>query len=193
MLDVSSLAFSGTTGNLDIGNNAMIVRATDQTDLGTKVALVQSKVNAAANLLAWDGHGITASAVLDDLQVNGELTIMGYESSLLYLNAFAGISGLGSFDEITGNPIDFNQGPLKVTCLGDGIVDGSDYGLLNYGFQTPVYGVLSGTESAVPQVTTAAPVAPEAVPEPGIWSLVVSGLGLLSSSRRLRRRNASNL
>ena len=186
VLDTSSLAFSGPAGSIDIGNNAMIVRATGLSDLATKVALVQSKVNAAADLLALDGQGITASAVLDDLQVNGVLTIMVYDNSQLYLDTFAGVSGLGSFDEVTGDPIDFNQVLLKVTYLGDlngdgmvdgsdygymdyyfqstlvlgdlngdGIVDGSDYGLLDYGFQTQVYGVLNGGGSAVPQAAGA--------------------------------------
>ena len=187
VLDTSSLSFSGTTGSIDIGNNAMIVRAANQTDLAAKVSLVQSKVNTAADLLAWDGQGITASAVLDDLQVNGVLTIMVYDNSQLYLDHFAGVGGFGSFDEVTGDPIDFNQVPLKVTYLGDlngdgmvdgsdygymdyyfqstlalgdlngdGIVDGSDYGLLDYGFQTQVYGVLTSQAVASANLSSAA-------------------------------------
>ena len=87
--------------------------------------------------------------------------------------AFSGTTG--SLDAFTGNPVDSNQALLKVTSLSDlnsegtvdgsdygymdycfqstlalsdlngsGIVDGSLYGLLDYGFQTQVYGVLHG-------------------------------------------------
>ena len=168
VLDVSSLAFSGTTGSIDIGNNAMIVRASGQTDLATKVALVQAKVNAAADLLAWDGQGITASAALDDLQVNGVLAIMVYDNSQLYLDTFAGMSGLGSFQE-NGDPVDFNQALLKATYLGnlngDGMVDG----------------VQAGTGTPTSQQ---APAAPDAVPEPATTGLLMGGILALMGFRR---------
>ena len=164
VIDTSALAFSGTTGSLGIGNNAMVMSAT------------------VADMLASDGQGITSSTVLYE-QVNGVLTTMVYDNSQLSLDSFAGVSGLGSFDEVTGDPIDFNQALLKVTYLGDLNGDGSDYGLLDYGFQTQVCGVLNGTGAAA--------ASPEAVPEPGTWGLVASGLGLIMSARRLRRRSSN--
>ena len=170
VIDTSLLAFSGTTGSIDPGNNAMIAA-----DLETKVALVQSNVNAAADLLGWDGQGITASAGLDEL--------MAYENSQLYLDAYAGVGGLGLVNEITGNPIDLNEMLLKASYLGDmngdGLVDGSDYG-----FQTPVYGVLNGGGSVVAQVAPAASAAPEAVPEPGVLGLLLAGASALLGLRR---------
>ena len=108
---------------------------------------------------------------------------MAYENSQLYLDAYAGVGGLGLVNEITGNPIDLNEMLLKASYLGDmngdGLVDGSDYG-----FQTPVYGVLNGGGSVVAQVAPAASAAPEAVPEPGVLGLLLAGASALLGLRR---------
>ena len=143
VIDTSALAFFGITGSLDIGNAAMIVQ----------------------------GNDLTASAVLDGLQGNGALAIMG-DNSQLYLDSFAGVSELGSFDEVAGNPIDFNQVLVKATYIGD----------------------LDGDGSVVPQTdvagTGAVAASPEAVPEPGIFGLVfAAAAGLLGVRRNNRRRD----
>ena len=131
VIDTSALAFSGTTGNIDLG---------------------------------------AASAVFDDLQVNGVMTSMVYDNSELYLDTFAGVGGLDSFYEVAGDPIDFNQVLLK----------------------TQVYDVLNGGGSAVLQETAAAaaPVSPEAVPEPGLLGLVLTGALSLFGFRRNRGNRA---
>ena len=82
---------------------------------------------------------------------------------------------------------------------GDGIVDGSDYGLLDYGFQTQVYGVLNSAAGsagkAAPALTLratgsgAAPKSPEAVPEPGTLGLLLAGASAMLGLRRKAKRS----
>ena len=156
VIDTSALTLSGTTGSIGSVN-----------------------MNAAADLLAWDGQG-----------GDGVLAIMVSDNSQLCLDTFAGVGGL------TSEPIDFGQTSPKVTNLGDlnsdGIVDSSDYALLAYGFETQVYGVLNGGGSTTPAQTEssgtgAAPASPEAVPEPGSIGLLLAGAASLLGFRRNRK------
>ena len=151
--------------------------------------------------LTKEGAGtlnLSGSVMMAGLNANGGVTNLAQSGSIGEVNVAAGatvamavhsgsaynvldtsslaFSGTtGSLDAFTGNPVDSNQALLKVTSLSDlnsegtvdgsdygymdycfqstlalsdlngsGIVDGSLYGLLDYGFQTQVYGVLHG-------------------------------------------------
>ena len=218
VLDTSSLVFSGTTGKIDLWNNAMIVRAADAGANAVNLAAIQTKLNAGANNLTWTGEGITSTTAFNESGNTGVLTIMAYDNTGLLFDTFEGVSGLGSYD-LDSNPIGFNQVLLKLTYLGDlsgdgtvdgtdytlmdyyfqtqnmlgdtngdGVVDGTDYTLLDYGFQTQNFGVLAGAATSGSAGTGAAAASPEAVPEPGtLGFMLASALGLLGSRRKGNR------
>ena len=161
VLDTSALSFSGTTGNIDIGNNAMIMHATGLTDLTTDVALVQSSVSAAA-----------------DLQVN----------SVLPSNGVLEGSDYGYMDSYFQSTL--AQGDLNGDGIVDGSDYGLlDYDFQSqvYGVLTGGSSVSQPTGTAAG--TGAVPVSPEAVPEPGVAGLLLAGaLGLLGLRRGKKAR-----
>ena len=208
VLDTSSLSIAAG-GSLDLWDNALILRdQTGGTNQGANLSTVQSLVNAASDNGAWDKPGITSSTVIADLGAYSVLTVMVYDNTVLGIDSFEGISNLstdnggnqvmlkttylGDFD---GNGIvnsadygwlDFYYGyGLTVGDLnGDGQVNSADYNGIDYGYGYQAYGVMAG-RGATPAASAAS--TPEAVPEPGIWGLVVSGIGLLGSGLRPRR------
>ena len=156
---VTALAGSSSISSIDIGASGTL-------SMAAHTGSASNVIDTSA--LAFSGTTGT-TAVLDDLQVNGVLTIMVYDNSQRYLDTFAEVGGLGSFDEIAGDPIDFNQVLLKGAYLGT--LDGAG---------------LPSAAVSVAGIGTA-PASPEAVPEPGTLGLLLAGaLGLLG--RRLLRR-----
>ena len=183
--------------------------------------LVLSGSTAIAGLNADEGTTrIAASITLNSLQVgtSGTVALATHTGSAWNVIdtsslAFSGITGsldagnsamvvraIGLADLGTGDPIDYGnmdyyfQSTLALGDLnGDGIVDGSDYGLLDHGSQTQVYSVLNGGAAASPATlagvagTGAAPASPEAVPEPGVLGLLLAGASALLGSRRNRK------
>ena len=175
VLDVSSLTLSGSTSTLDLWNNAMIVRAADAGANATNLALVTDRLNAGRDNLAWDGQGINSSTAFNELNNSGVLSLMAYDNSLLDYY-FQSSNALGDLN-------------------GDGLVDGTDYALIDYGFQTQNFGVLAnaggGVANPAPTATmNMAPVSPEAVPEPGALGLLMAGASALLGIRRRSGKNA---
>ena len=211
-----SIVVGSGTGTIDTGANTnsiggavsgpgTMAKAGDgMLTLDGSVALGGLNANGGTVALAKSGTfgalAIGTSATVSLATHSGSTYNVLDTSSLAFAGiTFAGVGGLGSFDEATGDPVDFNQVPLKVAYLGDlngdDMVDGSDYGLLDYGFQTQQFGVLTSNGAAVASLAATVPASsapatsPEAVPEPGSIGLLLAGaLGLLGFRRNGRNR-----
>ena len=214
VLDTSALSIAAG-GTLDLWDNALILRdQTGGTNQGTNLSTVQGLVNTAFDNGAWDKPGITSSTVIADLGAYSVLTVMVYDNTVLGVDSFEGINNLqtdnggnqvmlkttylGDFD---GNGIvnsadygwlDFYYGyGLTVGDLnGDGQVNSADYNGIDYGYGYQAYGVLAGGGQAAPAASAAsasAPASPEAVPEPGTFGLLLTGLLGLLGHRRSRK------
>ena len=189
---------SGSTATLVKAGSGALVLAGDanlariNAGAGT-VALNHSIVLPSLNVgtsgtVSLTAHSGSTPTVLD----TSALTFSDATGSL---GAFADASGLGSFLENGDAIVDGSNYGYMDYCFqstlasgdlnGDGIVDASDYGLLDHGVQTPVYGVLNESASAVAQ---AAPSSPSAVPEPGAFGLLLAGAAGLLGIRRGRSR-----
>ena len=120
---------NGWTGQLDVGGNDMIVHGGD---LPTITSQIASGFNKASGF--WNGQGITSSAAAAD---SSKLSAIGVisDSNGLY-STFDGQS-VGSGDIL-----------IKYTNFGDanldGKVNGSDYALIDNGFNTHQSGWLNG-------------------------------------------------
>ena len=197
-----TLALSGSLGWIGVTADTGVLQLTDSAKLASVTIGTSGTLALTPHTGAWktiDTSSLTFSGTSGSIDLGNSamavLAIMAYDNSQVYLDTFAGVSGLGASDEVTGDPVDFNQALLKTTCLGDlngdGIVDGSDYGLLDYGSQIQVYGVLNGGGAGVAQSAAAAagsgaaPASPEAVPEPGMLGMLLAGaFGLLGRRHR---------
>ena len=211
-----SIAAGGTLDLWD--NALLLRDRTAGANQATNLSIVQGLVNTAFDNGAWDKPGITSSTVIADLGAYSVLTVMVYDNTVLGVDSFEGINNLmtdnggnqvmlkttylGDFD---GNGIvnsadygwlDFYYGyGLTVGDLnGDGQVNSADYNGIDYGYGYQAYGVLASDQSAgvvAPLESTeksAFSAAPEAVPEPGTLSLLLTAaMGLLG-----RRRGKKN-
>ena len=131
VLDTSSLTLSGSTSNLNLWNNAMILRASGSSQNAANLATVKAEVNAASNGLQWNGAGIGSTTAFNEtgLGKTQALAVMVYDNTVIAQSSFEGVSGLGYFDGET--PVGFNQVLVKLTYLGDfnadGVINASDY------------------------------------------------------------------
>ena len=131
VLETSSLSIT-TGGNIDIWNNAMILRASGTTENAANLATVKAAVNSASNGLRWNGVGIGSTTAFNEAQPEHTqaLALMVYDNTVIKQGSFEGVSGLGYFDE-SSNPVGFNQVLVKLTYLGDfnadGVINASDY------------------------------------------------------------------
>jgi hypothetical protein len=112
----------GSTGTLDIGDNAVVIRGGDAS------AAVRSAVALAFNQGNWNGPGITSSVAAADPD---GFTAVGHATAAnLNRTSFAGASGLSTSDVL-----------VKFTYAGDANLDGQvdigDLGLLSGAWQQP--------------------------------------------------------
>ena len=186
----------GPTGGIDLADNDLVIRA----DGGSRAAVladVTARLTSGAAALAWNGPGISSSTAATD---SAHLTALG-----VILND----DGLGGplYSNFSGEPVDLNSVLVKYTYYGDadlsGIVDGTDYALIDNGFNAGLLGWLNGdfdysgtidgTDYALIDNAFNAqggalghsPLA--AVPEPSALALL--GAGMLVGAYRLRTRN----
>jgi len=136
LIDTNALSLGGgfvsPTATLDIGNNAMIVRAAS----GITVNQVGQAIAAASDFGSFDLPGITSSAAANDPSF--ATTVGWLDNSQTAYGDFT--KGVASFDN--GNLDGFSADILiKYTYYGDanldGIVDGQDIALLKQGLSSP--------------------------------------------------------
>ena len=131
VLDTSSLSITAG-GNIDLWNNAMILRASGTSENAINLTAVKAAVNAASNGLQWNGAGLGSTTAFSEAQPEHTqaLALMVYDNSVIKQGSFEGVSGLGYFDG-DSQPVGFNQVLVKLTYLGDfnadGVVNASDY------------------------------------------------------------------
>jgi hypothetical protein len=115
VLQVSTLANQGT---LDLTNNSMVIQP------GADIGSITAQVQAAFNGGAWNGTS-----------TGGVITSSTAANDSTHLTAIGIATGLTSFDGLTVDPGDIL---LKYTYYGDanldGSVDGSDYTLIDAGY-----------------------------------------------------------
>ena len=131
VLDTNSLSITAG-GNIDLWNNAMILRASGTSENAANLTAVKAAVNAASAGLQWSGTGIGSTTAFNEAQPGKTqaLAVMVYDNSVIAQSSFEGVSGLGYFDG-SNNLVGFNQVLVKLTYLGDfnadGVVNASDY------------------------------------------------------------------
>ena len=129
--------------------------------------------------------------------INGLSTDNGGNQVMLKTTYLGDFDGNGIVNSADYGWLDFYYGyGLTVGDLnGDGQVNSADYNGIDYGYGYQAYGTLNGGGlpgrsgvggGAAADVGMALAGSPEAVPEPGAWALVASGLGLLLGGRRRR-------
>ncbi len=133
LLQVDSLSLAGSsgawTGKLDLGNNDMIVHSGN-------LASLTSQISQGYNGGLWNGEGITSSiaASSTDTALGIELNSNGSGGTLLSM--------------FEGQPVTSTDVLIKYTYFGDanldGIVNGSDYTLIDNGFNNNITGWHNG-------------------------------------------------
>ena len=184
---IVSLARSGSIGAVTVGTSGTLAIAprANGADFHTLDTSSLAFSRTTGSIGVGNDAMVARATSLTDLEAKGSLvqpSVNGGADLLAWE-----VSDYGYMDY-------YSQSTLALGDVnGDGIVDGSDYRLLDYGFQTQVYGVLNGGSS--PQAASvagpgAAPASPEAVPEPGTWGLLVCGLGGLLGGRRRKQKRS---
>jgi hypothetical protein len=211
VLATSSLSITGDStngwqGQLDLGSNDLIVH---NGDLPTITSQIQSGLNKAASGY-WNGQGITSSAAATDAT---HLTALGVISN-----------ANGLYSTFDGQSVSNTDVLVKYTYFGDanldGKVNGTDYTLIDNGFNTGLSGWLNGDFNydgvingddymlidnafniqpapLVSGVTPAELIATDtaqvavAVPEPGNLSLLFLGTTAFCKGRRRRKHRTA--
>jgi autotransporter-associated beta strand protein len=207
LLVPNGMSLSGATnswaGQVDLSNNDMIVR-------GGTLATLTNQIRSGFKGGAWTGSGITSSAAAADpthLTALGVIQNDNGSSQPLYGSGAA----LGTFDGYTPQVSDVL---IKFTYFGDanldGVVDGSDYSLIDNGFLNKLTGwfngdfnydgVVNGSDytlidnafnsqgasfADVPAATTAEIASSSTVPEPAMMGMFsLAAVALLNRCRR---------
>ncbi len=124
-------------GAMDLSDNDLIVRATPGTR-DAVLAQVAGWIASGAAGLAWNGPGIHSSAAASDA------------SSLTALGVMLNDNGFGSafYASFAGQSVNENDVLAKYTYYGDadlsGAVDGTDYALIDNGFNSALAGWFNG-------------------------------------------------
>ena len=224
VIETSSLSIAAGA-NIDLWNNAMILRASGTSENATNLTTVKAAVNAASNGLQWNGSGLGSTTASNEAGTGQTqaLALMVYDNTVITQSNFEGVSGLGYFDEAS-KPVGYNQVLVKLTYLGDfnadgminasdytwldgfalsanplgdlngdGFVNATDYTWLDGSALNQSFGVLAGSSGAAPSAVTAsgggAPASPEAVPEPGVFGMLLAAATSLLGTRRKFRAN----
>jgi autotransporter-associated beta strand protein len=192
-------------GLLDLGNNGLVVKTGG-------IAAITADIRAAADNLTWNGAaGITSSTAAADsrhLTAVGAIQNNGPDGGPVYTTAFDGVTGL---DLTTADVL------ARYTRYGDanldGVVDGSDYSLIDNGYANHLTGwqngdfnydgVIDGTDYALidnafnnqtgglaGSNAAVEAVSETAVPEPaGLFATSIVGAAFGSRRRRRGRRS----
>ena len=137
-LSVNSLAFTGpTAGQLDLTNNAMVIRATAATRhavYADVLARLATGINRDGPLF-WTGPGINSSDAAATGNPPGTLTAVG---AILNDNAEAGLDPGPIYSVFLDLKVTANDILLRYTWFGDadlsGVIDGTDYLLIDNAF-----------------------------------------------------------
>ncbi len=149
VLDIPTTIAGATdawVGTVDLQDNDMIARYTAGQGVA-KLAEVTNQIKSGLNINAavpWTGTGITSTEA--SLPANQFLTALGVISNDLAIN---GLGGTGAFvTSFAGRPVDENAVLVKYTWFGDanldGVVDDTDYSLIDNGFGNSLTGWVNG-------------------------------------------------
>jgi len=187
----------------------LIVQAAAGPAHATNVTDIASYIATGYNGGDWLGTGMTSPAVQVDAGINGVLSVMLYDNTLLNYAKWAGALDLDTIPDANFNQVlsrvsyagDFTGDGLLTAddyglldfyfsssfnaqgdLNGDGIIDAGDYGILDYVLSFQPYGALTDLAAF-----SGGGKGGGVVPEPGSMALLLSGAAYLLGMRKRKQ------